>query len=122
MALKVDSLPLDCRGEIHQLVLRGVQVNLIFSRKGSLRSGDIHPNDQYDYIIKGRAIIQVGDHIREKHGGNEIRVPANVPHLFTFTEDTWMLEWWDGPFEAEYYEPFRHFVNEYLKAHNGEIP
>ena len=39
-----------------------------------------------------------------------IIMPPDVPHLFEALTDTVMLEWWDGPFEASYYQPYRRLV------------
>lgn len=29
-----------------------------------------------------------------------VTIPPRVPHLFEFHEDSYLLEWWDCPFEA----------------------
>lgn len=47
-------------------------------------------------------------------GHGEFEIPAGVPHLMKFLADTVMLEWWDGPFSAEYYPPYRRLVEESL--------
>ena len=45
---------------------------------------------------------------REYGPGSLIEIPANVPHIFEFINDTVMAEWWpDAAFEARYYKPYR---------------
>lgn len=125
MSLKVESFPPDSRGEIHRLTCNGIRVNLLFSRKGSARSGDYHPCAQFDAIIRGAVKISmmVDDETRRERkvvrcGGEFYRIPKDVPHLFEFAEDTWMLEWWgaDGECEAKYYRPYREIVEENIRC------
>jgi len=109
----------DDRGEINKLDIKGTRVNLLYTKKGALRSGDIHPNNQFNVILSGEIEITYrkgNKDVKEIKKPNElIMTPAGVPHLFKFTKDTVLLEWWDGPFKAEYYAPYRKFVDESLK-------
>ena len=89
-------------------------VNLIFTRAGAKRSGDIHPNWQYDYVVYGEVIVRrkigkedVDEVYRE---GDAIIIEPNVPHLFNFCCDTLLLEWWSSKFKCKYYQPYRDIV------------
>jgi len=106
----------DSRGEIRRYEIRDVKFNVLFTKKGALRSGDYHPVEQYDLILKGKVKITLRkngkDEIIQKGANELVTIPKNIPHLFEFLEDTIMLEWWSGPFEVEYYKPYRKFVEE----------
>jgi len=110
----------DSRGEILNLDFHGQKVNLVFSKAGSYRSGDVHPNVQRDVVLSGAAAVrrldETSDWERTYSPGRGFSIRARVPHLFYFPKDTAMLEWWDGPFSAEYYEPYRKIVRESMEA------
>jgi hypothetical protein len=44
-----------------------------------------------------------------------IVINPHVPHLFNFLENTVMLEWWDKPFEAFFYKPYRDIIDAQFK-------
>ena len=108
----------DTRGAIEHHLCNGVRYNTLTSKAGTYRSGDIHHNVQYDVVLQGSVTVTT------RHGGEDwkqtavagdrIMIPANVPHLFYFEEDTVMVEWWDGPFAAEYFRLYRDIVDEAL--------
>ncbi len=106
----------DGRGEIRRLELEGVKFNTLFTKKGVYRSGDYHSATQFDLVLKGIVEITMfkdgKDVTITKRDNESIVIPPNVPHLFYFPEDTVMLEWWDKPFEAQFYEPYRKRVME----------
>ncbi|MFA4941888.1 MAG: hypothetical protein WC582_04870 [Patescibacteria group bacterium] len=106
----------DIRGEIRRNDFCGAKFNVLSTKAGYFRSGDFHPNIQYDVILKGkfRLTMRKGNKdIVSIKGENEfIEIPPNTPHLFEAITDTVMLEWWSGPFEVGYYEPYRKFVEE----------
>jgi hypothetical protein len=46
-----------------------------------------------------------------KAGRNaRVTTPPGVAHLFEFLEDTDLLEWWDCPYQAWFYKPYRHRI------------
>jgi oxalate decarboxylase/phosphoglucose isomerase-like protein (cupin superfamily) len=96
----------------------GTTVNAYFTHKGHKRSGDLHKVAQYDVLLTGRARLKV---LNPKNGTEEIidlrpnelvKIPPYRPHVFEFLEDTSMLEWWDGQFEAFYYAQYRKEIGE----------
>lgn len=109
----------DSRGEIRRYEMTGVKFNVLFTKAGVLRSGDYHPVVQYDLILKGVFQITLRKNkknITLKKGANEfIIIPPNTPHLFKSITDTVMIEWWGGPFKANYYKPFRKLVEQQIK-------
>jgi mannose-6-phosphate isomerase-like protein (cupin superfamily) len=113
----------DSRGEIHRHDVAGVKFNVLVTKAGVLRSGDYHPNKQFDLVLSGKMEITLRQNEEDKvivKGPNEfIEIPPNTPHLFKSLTDTVMLEWWDGPFEATYYEPYRKQVEEQLNRMNN---
>jgi len=86
----------------------------LYTKKGVYRSGDIHPNVQYDCIVKGSITVkfrQCDKDIEETYCAPiVITIPKNTPHLFYFRENTIMIEWWSGKFKAKYYKPYRDIV------------
>lgn len=109
----------DVRGALYRVNVGGFGFNVVYTRAGGIRSGEIHPNNQFDFIIKGKFEIWTieGEKIvKRRYKENDFFViNKNTPHLFKCLEESIMLEWWDGPFEAEYYQPFRKFVEEQFK-------
>jgi quercetin dioxygenase-like cupin family protein len=109
----------DIRGVIKRLELDGVKVNLLSTKKGFMRSGDMHKHKQMDVLLSGKVELWT------MHGGKTVKqvisphtfivIGANVPHLFNFLEDTVMLEWWDKPFEAFFYKPYRDIIDAQFK-------
>ncbi len=111
----------DHRGEIHRLNLGGVKFNVLFTKAGVMRSGDYHPNTQYDFILSGEMEITLRqddkDVIVRKKAKELISIPPNVPLLFWSLTDTVMIEWWDGPFECKYYRPYRDLIDEQARQY-----
>jgi hypothetical protein len=111
----VPSVVKDARGEIHNLMIGGARFNVLVSRAGTMRSGDVHRWPQLDLIFSGlvRLTTREGgkDVVRSYGSGDKIVIPPNIPHLFEFVNDTVMAEWWTGPFEARYYRPYRQRVD-----------
>lgn len=82
-----------------------------------MRSGDIHPNLQCDFIFSGKVKVwtlskdgSTTVQSYEKH--DFIQIPIGVPHIFEFVEDTCMAEWWEPQgFQAWFYKPYREIVD-----------
>jgi len=85
-----------------------------------MRSGDLHKNIQYDFVFNGKFELwtRIGDtDVKKMYGPNEfIEIPPGTPHLFNFLEDTLMAEWWNGPFDAWYYRPYRTIIEKGSKT------
>ncbi|KAK9817420.1 hypothetical protein WJX74_008934 [Apatococcus lobatus] len=104
----------DNRGDIHKFKLgKDVTINLMRTEPGTMRSGDLHNCTQMDLILSGRAILRrldifSGQELVREYGANDfILIPPRIPHIFEFLEENYMVEWWDCPFEAWYYKPYR---------------
>jgi hypothetical protein len=117
--VKVPSVLRDARGAVHNLMVGGFRFNVLESRKGSLRSGDVHRTPQHDVIFSGRVSVTTREHgvdvSRQYAAGESLVIPAHVPHIFRFLNDTVMAEWWDGPFEARFFKPYRQVVDQALR-------
>lgn len=107
----VPSVLKDARGEIHNLEIGGARFNVLVSKAGSMRSGDVHRWPQLDAIFSGCVQVTTRedgkDIVRTYGGGDHILIPAHIPHMFRFVNDTVMAEFWLGPFDARYYRPYR---------------
>lgn len=112
----------DVRGFIERKDYAGTKFNIIKTVGGYMRSGDLHKNAQFDLIFSGKLelwTLENGTTEKRICGHNElIVINPHVPHLFNFLEDTIMAEWWDGPFEAWFYKPYRDIVEENFKQNN----
>jgi len=53
----VPSIYVDDRGDIHRLRVGGRRVNLLFSKKGVMRSGYLHPHAMHDVVIAGKVEV-----------------------------------------------------------------
>ena len=97
-------------------------VNVVFSKKGSKRSGDVHKCTQVNHVVFGRVSLTTtkkpfavgeGERTIEYFKDDVIRIQPHVPHIYEFKEDTIFTEKWeheDGSpceFKAWLYEPFR---------------
>ena len=117
----VPSTVRDARGEVHNLRIGGFRFNILVSEKGTLRSGDVHRNDQLDMIFSGHVQVTTRENgvdvVREYKGGDFLVIPAHTPHIFHFLKHTVMAEWWtDEVFECRYYRPYREKVDAALHA------
>src|SRR3989344_2992884 len=104
----------DVRGEIRKFDINGTKFNLITTKAGAFRSGDVHKSAQYDLILEGKFKITMRKKNRnvvvKKGKNNLVIIPPKTPHLFEALKDSVMIEWWSGPFEATYYKPYRRIV------------
>ena len=95
-------------------------LNVVFSKKGSMRSGDIHKCWQVNYVANGKALLTTlkpfgkPPETTETYESNHvIRIPPHAPHIFSFVEDTLFTENWENEdgspceFKAWFYLPFR---------------
>jgi quercetin dioxygenase-like cupin family protein len=109
----------DIRGVIKRLELDGIKVNLLSTKKGFMRSGDLHKHKQMDVLLSGKVelwTMQGGKTVKQVISPHTfIVIGANVPHLFNFLKDTVMLEWWEKPFEAFFYKPYRDIIDAQFK-------
>lgn len=116
--IPVPSVYTDERGEIHNFRIHDKRINLLYSRKGVMRSGDIHKNSQHDFVFSGKVVVKTlssdGSTTSQLYGPHTyIHTPPYVPHIFNFLEDTIMAEWWEPePFHSWYYLPYRKMVQE----------
>ena len=95
----------------------GEYVNIVYTRAGHLRSGDIHRCEQLNHIVFGRATLtqlrRGRETVTQLRGGDVVRIPPHVPHLYAFIVDSLMTETWRTPdgrpceFRAWFYKPFR---------------
>jgi hypothetical protein len=116
--IPVPSVYIDERGEIHNFRIHDKRINLIYSRKGVMRSGDIHKNSQHDFVFSGKVEVKTlssdGSTTSQLYGPyTYIHIPPYVPHIFNFVDDTIMAEWWEPePFYSWYYLPYRKTVQD----------
>lgn len=114
----VPSVVRDSRGAVHNLKIGGFRFNVLVSSANTLRSGDVHRANQYDMIFSGKVRVTTRergrDVEREYTAGELVVIPAHVPHIFTFLNDTVMAEWWYTDFETRYYKPYRAKVDSAL--------
>lgn len=108
----------DDRGEIHNVKVNNKhRLNILYTKAGYMRSGDLHTNKQCDFIFSGKVRIWTlakdGSTAMTTFGDHEyVEIPRGVPHVFEFLEDTVMAEWWEPQgFQAWFYAPYRDIVN-----------
>jgi hypothetical protein len=55
MGIPTPSIYSDNRGEIHNIkVNNDKRINILYTKRGYLRSGDLHPNTQCDFVFSGK--------------------------------------------------------------------
>jgi len=115
---KIKLISKDHRGKIWRLEIDNQEYILMETVRGELRGGDYHQTPQHDLVLKGRILwIEKwcqscpegqGENFRVIRQGEEIVTKPDVPHmLISFGGPSLVLEWLDGPFEKQYYRPFR---------------
>ena len=119
--MKLEKFHEDERGTIWKLILDNNTVyNIIETKAGYMRSGDIHPNNQHDLVLKGEVAIMerlpmkyTNDHIDKTYllkDRDYMIIDKGVPHTFKSITDSIVMEWWDGPFSCEYHKELREFI------------
>jgi hypothetical protein len=112
-----DKVFIDRRGVIRWVWIGDRRVNLIHTWADMYRSGDVHPNTQYDVLIGGEVCITMPDNeITLSEPLDTLEIGPGIPHLFYFPKETWLLEWWDGPFKAQMYPLYRAIVEHCIKG------
>jgi len=115
----------DIRGRIERIDFKGTKFNIIETKKGFMRSGDLHKNTQFNLIFSGKTELWVlTKNITEKiiiDLNRYVVLKSHVPHLFNFLKDTLMIEWWDSPFAVWFYKPYRDIIDEQLKENIKKI-
>ena len=138
------SIYCDGRGEIHNVSVATSSIsrsgdwnnrrfNILYTNKGVMRSGDLHPNFQCDFLFSGSVQVWTlqkdGSTKKTVYGPKQyIEIPPYVPHVFNFVEDTVMAEWWEGrdgtasTFRAWFYKPYRCIVDKsFPSSTSGEM-
>eukprot|EP01102_Stenamoeba_stenopodia_P020198 TRINITY_DN7796_c0_g1_i1.p1 TRINITY_DN7796_c0_g1~~TRINITY_DN7796_c0_g1_i1.p1 ORF type:complete len:161 (-),score=22.89 TRINITY_DN7796_c0_g1_i1:100-549(-) len=114
----------DARGSIQRVECGGMIVNMMHTKKGFMRSGDIHKDHQYDFVYSGKVEVWMRKNFpsdqeydeKTVYGPNSlIDVPPHTPHLFNFLEESVIAEWWGGDYRAWFYRPYRSIVEETTK-------
>jgi hypothetical protein len=117
----VPSIYQDERGEIHNLKIGDERLNLLYTKAGVMRSGDLHADTQHDFVFSGKVRVWImnenGITGKTVYGPNQyVAIPPYAPHIFEFLEDTVIAEWWDRPFHAWFYQPYRRIVQASFQA------
>lgn len=79
----------------------GKRINIVRTSNGAMRSGDLHPNKQCSFVFEGSVEVWIpqsdGSTTKFKLGPRDyFEVPAYVPHVEHFLEDTIHAEWWEA--------------------------
>ena len=91
----------DERGTIIQLVHIGYQqINVITSKKGVIRGGHYHKNnDEAFYIISGELTVTVNGENYHFKSGDFFGIERNDIHRFSFLEDTVLVSMYSSGVE-----------------------
>ena len=82
-----------------------------------MRSGYLHPETTYDFVLLGTVEVWVLNSKGTKktiyHRHEFFEIPAYTPHLLHFLEDSVLAEWWNQPNESRcwFYHPYRNIVD-----------
>ena len=108
---------MDDRGTIDRLRVGGHRINLLSSKASVMRSGYLHPETKYDFVISGMVEVWVltndGTDKKVYHPHEYFEIPSYTPHALHFLEDSVIAEWWNQPNESRcwYYHPYRNIVD-----------
>ena len=108
------------------------RINILYTRKGVMRSGDIHANFQCDFVFVGSVevwtLLKDGSTKKVTYGSKQyVEIPPYTPHIFHFVADTVMAEWWEGrgsssEFRAWFYSPYRSLVEQSYCSKGSDSP
>ena len=95
----------------------GIRINLLSSKASVMRSGYLHPEPKFDFVISG--VVEVwtltpnGTDKKIYHKHETFEIPSYTPHVLHFLDDSVIAEWWDQPNESRcwYYHPYRNIVD-----------
>lgn len=109
----------DKRGSVYRVKIEDCAFNVVYTKAGGIRGADMHPNKQYDFILKGALEIWLkkgNKTIKIKKVRNElIVIPPRVPHLFKSLNNSVIIEWWDGRFKQRFFPAFRKAIEKAFK-------
>ena len=112
----------------------GKRINILRTTKGSMRSGDLHPNTQCSFVFEGSIEVWIpqadGSTKKFTLGPRDyFEVPPYVPHVESFLEDTIHAEWWEADdmtgsqgFRHWFYAPYRRLVDLSFEWGHGDKP
>ena len=68
-------------------------VGFIYKPKGTVLRSHTHPNEQFNFVVKGtlKGVISGKEFIAPQ--GSLIFIPANAPHSIVATEDEDVISW-----------------------------
>lgn len=105
----------DDRGSIHRLRIGHRRINLLYSKKETMRSGYLNSVLSHDFVITGRVevwtLAETGTVKKIYKEREYFSIEPYVPHILYFLEETNIAEWYDGTFRCWYYHPYRNIVN-----------
>jgi hypothetical protein len=96
--------------------LQQTRYNIMYTKAGVMRSGDLHKVIQHDFVFEGSVRVWLlgkdGTTSSHTYGPHSyVCIPPYTPHIFEFVQDTVMAEWWDADeFCAWFYRPYRELV------------
>jgi len=108
----------DARGKIYQLKFGDREFLILETKKGFRRGGDYHKTWQFDVVLSGEVLFtyidihrnpKISTNVKKLQGEKVVFFP-NEPHMLTALTDCLVLEWLEGPFEKQYYEPFKKLI------------
>jgi hypothetical protein len=94
----------DDRGSIDRLRVGGMRINLLYSKASVMRSGYLHPEPKYDFVLSGQVEVWLltpkGTDKRIYQPHETYEIPGYTPHILHFLKDTVLAEWWEQPGES----------------------
>jgi hypothetical protein len=100
-----------------------MRINLLYSKASVMRSGYLHPERKYDFVLSGEVEVWLltpkGTDKRVYQPHETYEIPGYTPHILHFLKDTVLAEWWEQPGEVSnfYYHPYRNIVD----VHNSNL-
>lgn len=98
---------------LHKVNLTDTTILNIFTRKWWYRWWKIYSKDKYFTILTWKVEVTTFEKSEDRKNTYEswdcIKIPAWIPNIFYFPENTEMLEWFPKDVETEKYERYRKF-------------
>jgi len=130
LAKRAKSTYRDASGTIKRMNVDGALVCVLFTRKGSLRGGEMYKTAETNAVLSGSVEVTTlsfdsspqGEESVVVYGPSTVFViPPNTPHLLRFFEDTTITQRWEGSSDVEvyYYTPYLAQVEESAGRRDG---
>lgn len=99
------------QGSMEIVDLVNTRFYIIFTKRGNYRGGKTYDKEKKFVLSSGKVILTIYENNEDKEQTffpwEIITIPAWIPNLFYFPEDSEMIEWFEKEAKSEYFERYK---------------